>query len=120
MDITAVLEALDGLMLVEDVQAAVAACTAAAGMVCERLLPGADENDPRAIDAAAGEAFYRLAFGAGAQTDDISSFRAGDITVTRAVRGPFESAQKVRDMMFARASGVLADPGDFLFRGVGG
>lgn len=82
-----------------------------------RLRKGADENDLRLAQAAAGLAFYRLTLRSAADGDGATSFKAGDVTVTRSPAAGMELAVAVRDEALAQAADLLTDR-DFMFRQV--
>lgn len=83
-----------------------------------RLRDGADENDIRVAQAAAGLAYYRLALRQAADGSNTTSFKAGDVTVTRSPGALLELATVVRDEALAQAAEIIDDK-DFLFRQVG-
>ncbi len=82
-----------------------------------RLKEGADENDFRLAQAAAGLAFYRLALRNAADGQGTTSFKAGDVTVTHSPAASIQLAVCVRDEAIAAAADLLTDR-DFIFRQV--
>lgn len=82
-----------------------------------RLREGADENDPRLAQAAAGLAYYRIALRNAADGEGATSFKAGDVTVTRSPAAALQLAVAVRDEAIADAADLLTDR-DFIFRQV--
>lgn len=82
-----------------------------------KLREGADENDSRLAQAAAGLAFYRLTLRNAADGEGATSFKAGDVTVTRSPAASIELAVSVRDESLAQAADLLEDR-DFIFRQV--
>lgn len=83
-----------------------------------QLRNGADENDLRLAQAAAGLAFYRMALRHAADGEGTTGFKAGDVTVTRSPAASVEIAVRVRDEAIANAADLLEDR-DFIFRQVG-
>ncbi len=83
-----------------------------------KLKKGADEDDLRLAQAAAGLAFYRMTLRNAADGDGAISFKAGDVTVTRSPAASMELAVSVRDEALAQAADLLEDR-DFIFRQVG-
>lgn len=82
-----------------------------------KLRSGADENDIRLAQAAAGLAFYRLMLRTSADGSNATSFKAGDVTVTRSPAASMELAVSVRDEALAAVADLLEDR-DFIFRQV--
>ena len=83
-----------------------------------KLRSGADENDIRLAQAAAGLVFYRLMLRTAADGSNVTGFKAGDVTVTRSPAASMELAVSVRDEALAEVSDLLEDR-DFMFRQVG-
>lgn len=83
-----------------------------------RLREGADENDSRIAAAAAALAFYRLTIRNSADSHGTTSFKAGDVTVSRTPAAAVELAVKIRDEAFADAADLIEDR-SFVFRQVG-
>ena len=65
-------------------------------------------------DAAAGLAYYKWTLRNFAGTDGITSFKAGDVTVSRSSACTLEQAEKVRDESLLAALPLLTDDA-FLF-----
>ncbi|MBQ8027526.1 MAG: hypothetical protein IJ261_05360 [Clostridia bacterium] len=86
--------------------------------VMSRLKPDADVTDPRIAQAAAALACYRTAFRDAADNNGATSFKAGDVTVTRTPAAILETACMIRDEAFIQAADLLTDR-DFVFRQVG-
>ena len=83
-----------------------------------KLKADADKNDPRIAQAAAGLAYYRTVLRNAADSEGTTSFKAGDVTVTRTPAAMLEIAAQVRDDAFIQAADLLVDR-DFIFRQVG-
>ena len=82
-----------------------------------RLKESADKDDPRIAQAAAGLAYYRKVIREAADNDGTTSFKAGDVTVTRTPAAMLEIACTVRDEAILQAAELLEDCG-FVFRQV--
>jgi hypothetical protein len=82
-----------------------------------RLKESADKDDPRIAQAAAGLAYYRKVIREAADNDGTTSFKAGDVTVTRTPAPMLEIACTVRDEAILQAAELLEDCG-FVFRQV--
>ncbi len=74
-------------------------------------------NDERLTAAAAGLAYYMLTLLRCGSSDNMDSFKAGDVSVTRNVKTSIELAAQVRDSYMELASDLLCDSG-FAFRRV--
>ncbi len=83
-----------------------------------KLKPNADRDDPRIAQAAAGLAYYRTVLRNAADSDGATSFKAGDVTVTRTPAAMIEIASQVRDDAFLQAADLFVDR-NFIFRQVG-
>ena len=92
-------------------------CEISLNEVISRLRTPDDANDLRVAKAAAGLAFYRYALRQLADGNGATSFKAGDVTVSRSPAATLEFAERVRDESLAQAADLLADT-DFLFRQV--
>ena len=82
-----------------------------------RLKSNADKDDPRIAQAAAGLAYYRTALRNAADSEGTTSFKAGDVTVTRTPAAMLEIAARIRDEAFVQAADLFADR-NFIFRQV--
>lgn len=74
-------------------------------------------NDERLTAAAAGLAYYMLTLLRCGNSDNMESFKAGDVSVTRNVKTSLELAAQVRDSYLELAADLLCDSG-FAFRKV--
>ena len=101
----------------EGAENALPLCVLCLEEVKSRLKKNADGNDPRLAQAAAALAYYRTVLRDAADSDGTTSFKAGDVTVTRTPAAMLEIAVGIRDEAFAQASDLLTDR-DFLFRQV--
>ncbi len=93
-------------------------CGLCLGEIRGRLREGADENDPKIAAAAAGLAYYRLTLRNASDSSGTTSFKAGDVTISRSPAALMQMAVTVRDEAIAQAAELLIDP-DFVFRQVG-
>ena len=111
-----VLAALREMTVLEDGAAsqALPLCRSALQTLVSRLKDGADPADSRLIRAAAGLAYYKWTLRNFAGTDGITSFKAGDVTVSRSSACTLEQAEKVRDESLLAALPLLTDDA-FLF-----
>jgi hypothetical protein len=83
-----------------------------------RLKETADKDDPRIAQAAAGVAYYRTVIRETADSDGTTSFKAGDVTVTRTPAAMIEYAARMRDDAIIQAADLITD-NSFVFRQVG-
>ncbi len=82
-----------------------------------KLRPDADKEDMRIAQAAAGLAYYRTILRNVADCEGTTSFKAGDVTVTRTPAAMLEIASQIRDDAFLQAADLLVDR-NFIFRQV--
>ncbi len=85
--------------------------------ILSRLKENADKDDLRIAQAAAGLAYYRTVIREAADSDGTTSFKAGDVTVTRTPAAMLEIACTVRDEAILQAAELFEDCG-FVFRQV--
>lgn len=83
----------------------------------ENLREDADPQDIRIATAAAGLAYYKLMVYLLADDGNVSSFRAGDITVKQDSKSVIKIAENVRNDALLRAVPILRDK-SFIFRQV--
>lgn len=92
-------------------------CAAAAKELEVRIKKGADCSDIRLINAAAAIVNYRLCMKKSSSDEGVTSFKAGDVTVSISPSAVIERAEKEKsDALFA-AIPLLRDDG-FVFRQV--
>ncbi len=115
-----VLEQLKRLMPMneEAVEKAIPICGQCLEEIRGNLRDDADKEDKRIALAAAGLAYYQLMIASISADDAVTSFRAGDVTVTKNPVAIMEIAANIRDEALARAVPILKDR-DFVFRQVG-
>ncbi len=83
-----------------------------------RLRDGVSPNDIRVTKAAAGLAYYKLIVQRLAGAEAITSFKAGDVTVSKSSAAALEIASKIRDENLLGALPLMKDE-EFVFRQVG-
>lgn len=115
-----VLNGLRQLMTLDEKEAenALPLCSLCLNEIKNRLREGADENDSRIASCAAALAFYRIAIRNAVDSQGTTSFKAGDVTVSRSPAAAVELAVAVRDEAFAAAADLIEDS-SFVFRQVG-
>lgn len=101
----------------DEIKKAVPFCASACTELSNRLKDARFEDEPAVIFACAALAFYRYTLFSLAGNEDFSSFKAGDITVSRSSSASVENAVKLRDEALISASGFLTDV-DFAFEAV--
>ena len=92
-------------------------CEASARELSARVKPNADCSDIRLINAAAAIANYRLCIKRLHTDEGITSFKAGDVTVSISPSALAENAEKEKSKAIIAALGLLRDD-EFLFRQV--
>lgn len=112
----AVLNSLREIAVLQEDAAAEALplCRSALESLRPRLRQDADPSDIRLIRAAAGIAYYQWVLRKSAGDDGITSFKAGDVTVSRSGACALEQAEKVRSENLLAALPLLTDDA-FLF-----
>lgn len=115
-----VLNGLRQLMTLDEKEAenALPLCSLCLDEIKKRLREGADENDSRIASCAAALAFYRITIRNAVDSQGTTSFKAGDVTVSRSPAAAIELAVTVRDEAFAAAADLIEDT-SFVFRQVG-
>ena len=84
-------------------------CRTALQTLLPRLKPSADPEDIRIAHAAAGIAYYKWVLRSTAEEDNLTSFKAGDVTVSRSASSALERAAFVRNEALLEASALLLD-----------
>jgi hypothetical protein len=92
-------------------------CSAAAAELEVRLRENADENDIRLINAAASSVNYRLCMKRMNTGEEITSFKAGDVSISVSPSALIEKAEKEKSEAMLLALPLLAD-NEFVFRQV--
>lgn len=106
-----------GLLTADEAKKAAPFCLAASTSLTPRLRNTKDEENPAVIMACAGIALYNYVLSSGAGNEDFSSFKAGDITITKSASALVENAEKFRDEALLSATPFLVDV-DFVFEAV--
>lgn len=92
-------------------------CTAAADELMPRLRADADCGDIRLVNAAASLVYYRLCMRKLAGDEGVTSFKAGDVTVSIEPSALIERAEKERSEAMLAILPLLRDD-EFVFRQV--
>ncbi len=92
-------------------------CEAVARELTLRVKTGADFEDIRLINAAAAMANYRLSIRNVSSADGVTSFKAGDVTVSVSSQAYIEQAEKEKTRAVLEALPLLKDD-EFIFRQV--
>ncbi len=92
-------------------------CTCASKELSERLKKNADPNDMRLVNAAAAIVNYRLCVKALHSAEGVTSFKAGDVTVSISPNALAERAEKEKSEAVLAALPLLTDE-EFVFKQV--
>ncbi len=106
-----------GVLSPEDTKKAMPFCISACANLSKRLKDVKHEDEPAVINACAGMALYSFTLLQGSSSEDFSSFKAGDVTISKSASASIESAIKFRDESLLQASEYLTDV-DFVFKAV--
>lgn len=106
-----------GVLSPEEAKKAMPFCVSACNQLSKRLKNVKDEDNQTVINACAGIALYNYSLLQCSKDEDFSSFKAGDITVSKTKNSTFEGAVKFRDEALLLASEYLTDV-DFVFKAV--
>lgn len=98
-------------------EAAMPFCENASAVINGKIRADVDASDVRLLTAAAAAAFADFLLATNMNGDDVSYFRAGDVTVRKGASAAFEAAESFRKRAFADASELLIADG-FDFRAV--
>ena len=101
----------------DEVKKAMPFCLSACARLSKRLKDEKFSDEPAVITACAGIALYDYTLLKCSSSEDFSSFKAGDVTISRSASSSFESAVKFRDESMLNATDYLTDV-DFIFRTV--
>lgn len=82
-----------------------------------QLRSDADPDDIRITEAAAALTYYDYAVRLSAETDDVTSFKAGDITVNRTTSSLTENAEKIKKSALLELVPLMKDT-NFIFLNV--
>lgn len=106
-----------GVLTEDEVKKAMPFCLSACANLSKRLKDVKYEDEPAVINACAGLALYNYSLIQGTSSQDFSSFKAGDVTISRSASSTFESAVKFRDEALLLVADYLTDV-DFVFKAV--
>lgn len=106
-----------GLLTAEEAKKATPFCLAACSSLTPRLRDEKNEDNPAVIMACAGIALYNYTLSVSASSEDFSSFKAGDVTISKSSSASVENAEKFRDEAVLSATPYLTDV-DFVFEAV--
>jgi len=106
-----------GALTEDEVKQAMPFCLSACARLSKRLRDEKFCDEPAVINACAGIALYDYTLLKSSSAEDFSSFKAGDVTISRSSSSSFESAVKFRDEAMLNATDYLTDV-DFVFRTV--
>lgn len=106
-----------GVISAEDVKKVTPFCVSACAGLSKRLKDVKFEDEPAVINACAGIAFYNYSLLKSSGDDDFSSFKAGDITVSKSRSAILSNVVKFRDEALLQAAEYLTDV-DFVFKAV--
>ena len=106
-----------GALTEDEVKQAMPFCLSACARLSKRLKNEKFCDAPAVINACAGIALYDYTLLKSSSAEDFSSFKAGDVTISRSSSSSFESAVKFRDEAMLNATDYLTDV-DFVFRTV--
>lgn len=101
----------------EEAKKALPFCEITCAEMFERLREKSDEEKSAVITACAAVALYRYVLSAGVCSEEFSSFKAGDVTISRSAAANAENAVRLRDEALSSAARYLTDV-DFVFRAV--
>lgn len=88
-------------------------CTAAAKEILPRIKPGAEHSDIRLINLAAATVNHRLCMKNIRSAEGVTSFKAGDVTVSISPSALIEQAEKEKAAATVAALPLLRDDGFF-------
>ncbi len=106
-----------GVLSQDECKKAMPFCLSACTTISDRLKEPKFEDEPAVINACAGLALYNYTLLCSCSKDDFSSFKAGDITISRSASASYENAVKFRDEALISATKFLTDV-DFVFKAV--
>lgn len=115
-DTASVFERVKQLFSVSD-ESVMPFCENAAAVINGKIRSDIDASDIRLLTAAAAVAFADYLFAGSMNSDDVSYFRAGDITVRKGSDGTLAAAERFRERALADAAPLMNGQG-FEFRAV--
>ncbi len=106
-----------GVLSAEETKKAMPFCVSACAQLSKRLKDVRFEDESAVITACAGIAFYNYSLLRSSSEDDFSSFKAGDVTISKSSSAIIENAVKFRDEALLQATEFLNDV-NFIFEAV--
>lgn len=82
-----------------------------------QLNENADKDDIRIAEAAAALTYYDYAVKLNSQTDEVTSFKAGDVTVSKSVSTLTEAAEKIKSDALIELIPLMKDT-NFVFMNI--
>ncbi len=82
-----------------------------------QLRSDVNQDDVRIAEAAAALTYYDYAIKLSSETDDVTSFKAGDITVSKSVSSLTENAEKMKNSALLELVPLMKDT-NFVFMNV--
>ena len=104
-----------GALSAEECKKAIPFCVSACAKLSKQLKDIRFEDEPAVINACAGMALYTYTLLQCGSSDGFSSFKAGDVTISKSSAASIESAVRFRDEALLQASEYLTDV-DFVFK----
>lgn len=93
----------------EGAAAALPLCSACLDEVCSLLRDDVSHEDLRVSNAAAALAYYKMTLSEYSSLDGVSTFKAGDISVSRDCAQTLALAEKLRDEAFGKLLPLTRD-----------
>ena len=97
--------------------ATLALCRSALDALLPQCKPTADPDDPRIARAAAADAYYAWTLRKIADEQSVTSFKAGDVTVSQSASAALELAERVRRDAYLAVLPLLCDT-SFCFQAI--
>lgn len=106
-----------GMLSADEAKRSTPFCLVACSALSPRLRDIKNEDNPAVIMACAGIALYNYTLSVNAGSESFSSFKAGDVTISRNASAAIENAARFRDEALVAAVPYLTDV-DFVFEAV--
>ena len=85
-------------------------CRSALDALLPQCKADADPDDPRIARAAAADAYYKQTLRLLSKEQNVTSFKAGDVTVSQSASAALELAERVRKEAYLAVLPLLIDP----------
>ena len=105
------------ILTAEETKRAMPFCVSVCSEMSKRLKDTKFEDEPSVILACAGIVLYRFALFCGSSAENVESFKAGDVTISRSASATIENAVRLRDETLIGAKDYFTDV-DFIFEAV--